>query len=224
MSKNDIKPQDTDSDVQTTVSKYLYAKHRTVNNFDELTAKKSDVEELLKDTNEHNSTKDLIFLDEQNLKLKENQEENNEMPREDNDAQNNDDNSLSSILSDTNSIKNKINPSQYSPSSSSSSSSEDSLSTSSHGSSLSSYKYYNNDSDTDSTLNSIRDEINKNIKEKNKEKKSNNYKKRKSSKLTSDKECPQALQMIKFLGTLQMKKLDLKHEPRLRKVAFLEWI
>ena len=30
--------------------------------------------------------------------------------------------------------------------------------------------------------------------------------------------------MIKFLGTLNMKKLDLKHEPRLRRVAFLEWI
>ena len=30
--------------------------------------------------------------------------------------------------------------------------------------------------------------------------------------------------MIKFLGTLNMKKLDLKHEPRLRRVSFLEWI
>ena len=30
--------------------------------------------------------------------------------------------------------------------------------------------------------------------------------------------------MIKFLGTLQMKKLDLKHEPRLRRASFLEWI
>ena len=30
--------------------------------------------------------------------------------------------------------------------------------------------------------------------------------------------------MIKFLGTLNMKKLDLKHEPRLRRTAFLEWI
>ena len=30
--------------------------------------------------------------------------------------------------------------------------------------------------------------------------------------------------MIKFLGTLQMMKLDLKHEPRQRRMAFLEWI
>ena len=30
--------------------------------------------------------------------------------------------------------------------------------------------------------------------------------------------------MIKFLGTLQIKKLDLKHEPRLRRASFLEWI
>ena len=41
---------------------------------DSVTTKKSDVEELLKDTNEHNSTKDLMFLDEQNFTLKENQE------------------------------------------------------------------------------------------------------------------------------------------------------
>ena len=30
--------------------------------------------------------------------------------------------------------------------------------------------------------------------------------------------------MIKFLDTLNMRKLDLKHEPRLRRSAFLEWI
>ena len=30
--------------------------------------------------------------------------------------------------------------------------------------------------------------------------------------------------MIKFLGTIHMKKLDLKHEPRLRRIAFLDWI
>ena len=44
------------------------------------------------------------------------------------------------------------------------------------------------------------------------------------NKLSSDKICKQALNMIKFLGTLQMKKLDLKHEPRQRRMAFLEWI
>ena len=30
--------------------------------------------------------------------------------------------------------------------------------------------------------------------------------------------------MIKFLGTLNMKKLDLRHDPRLRRASFLEWI
>ena len=30
--------------------------------------------------------------------------------------------------------------------------------------------------------------------------------------------------MIKFLGTLHMKKLDLKYEPRWRRAAFIEWI
>ena len=44
------------------------------------------------------------------------------------------------------------------------------------------------------------------------------------TKLTSDKVCSQALQMIKFLGTLHMRKLDLKHETRLRRITFLEWI
>ena len=42
--------------------------------------------------------------------------------------------------------------------------------------------------------------------------------------LNSDRICKQALNMIKFLGTLQMKKLDLKYEPRQRRMAFLEWI
>ena len=30
--------------------------------------------------------------------------------------------------------------------------------------------------------------------------------------------------MIKFLGTLHIKNLDLKHEPGLRRASFLEWI
>ena len=30
--------------------------------------------------------------------------------------------------------------------------------------------------------------------------------------------------MIKFLGPINMKKLDLKHEPTLRRVTFLDWI
>ena len=48
--------------------------------------------------------------------------------------------------------------------------------------------------------------------------------KTKSPKLIHDKVCTQALNMIKFLGTLNMKKIDLKHEPRQRRYAFMEWI
>ena len=49
---------------------------------------------------------------------------------------------------------------------------------------------------------------------------------RRNSKPLSDKKlCYQALNMIKFLGTtINMKKLDLKHEHRLRRVTFLDWI
>ena len=36
--------------------------------------------------------------------------------------------------------------------------------------------------------------------------------------------CSKALELIKFLGTLQMKKLELKHDPKLRRASFLEWI
>ena len=43
-------------------------------------------------------------------------------------------------------------------------------------------------------------------------------------RLNSDKLCKQALNIMKFLASLQMKKLNLKHEPRQRRIAFLEWI
>ena len=43
-------------------------------------------------------------------------------------------------------------------------------------------------------------------------------------RLSSDKLCKQALNMIFFLASLQTKKLDLKHELRQRRIAFLEWI
>ena len=43
-------------------------------------------------------------------------------------------------------------------------------------------------------------------------------------RLSSDKLCKQVLNMINFLASLQMKKLDLKYEPRQRRIAFLEWI
>ena len=62
------------------------------------------------------------------------------------------------------------------------------------------------------------DKINKKVNKKKKELKKNieRYISENNSKLTSDKVCYQALQMIKNLGTLHMRKLDLKHEPRLR--------
>ena len=62
------------------------------------------------------------------------------------------------------------------------------------------------------------DKINKKVKKKKKELKKNTERhiSGNNPRLTSDKVCYQALQMIKFLGTLQMRKLDLKHEPRTR--------
>ena len=51
-----------------------------------------------------------------------------------------------------------------------------------------------------------------------------NKNKNKEIKLSDDKICSRALGMIKFLGTLNTKNLDLTHEPRLRRTDFLEWI
>ena len=48
-------------------------------------------------------------------------------------------------------------------------------------------------------------------------KQSSNEKTIKQSKISDDKICSQALIMIKFLGTLNMKKLDLRHDPQLRR-------
>ena len=36
--------------------------------------------------------------------------------------------------------------------------------------------------------------------------------------------CSKALELIKFLGTLQMRKIELKHDPKLRRASFLDWI
>ena len=47
-------------------------------------------------------------------------------------------------------------------------------------------------------------------------------KKKKKKRLSNQRLCYQALNMIKFLGTIHMKKLDSKYEPRLRRIAFLE--
>ena len=48
--------------------------------------------------------------------------------------------------------------------------------------------------------------------------------KKQGERLSNKRLCYQALKMIKFLGTIHLKKLDLKHEPRLRRIAFLDWI
>ena len=55
-------------------------------------------------------------------------------------------------------------------------------------------------------------------------KQSSNEEPIKQSKLSDDKICSQALSMTKFLGTLNMKKLDLRHVPQLERASFLEWI
>ena len=83
------------------------------------------------------------------------------------------------------------------------------------------HDYPYNEIDEDSVETKIKT-FTKKLNEKNL--KSKHLKKRKNTKLTSEKVCSQALQMIKFLGTLYMRKLDLKHEPRLRRIVFLEWI
>ena len=46
--------------------------------------------------------------------------------------------------------------------------------------------------------------------------------KKQRKRLSNKRLCYQALNMIKFLGTIHMKKLDSKYEPRLRRIAFLE--
>ena len=49
--------------------------------------------------------------------------------------------------------------------------------------------------------------------------------KSKKEKYPTDEElCKQSLAMIKFLGTMKTRKLDLKHDPKNRRIAFLEWL
>ena len=107
-------------------------------------------------------------------------------------------------------------------SSSSSSSSKDSNSLSSNEF-LNSYDDFNShssDSTSTSSSSSSSDSSDENL-QSDKHKKKH---KKKSKSLSSNKVCNQALQMINFLGTLNMKKLDLKHEPRQRRAAFIDWI
>ena len=116
-------------------------------------------------------------------------------------------------------IKNKDHIFTNSPSPSFSSSSDSTSSSSSNNTSISTNDHPYNETDEDS----VETKIKKFTKKSNKKKlKSKHLKKRKNTKLTSDKVYSQALQMIKFLETLHMRKLDLKHEPRLRRIAFLE--
>ena len=49
--------------------------------------------------------------------------------------------------------------------------------------------------------------------------------KSKKEKYPTDEElCKQSLAMIKFLGPMKTRKLDFKHDPKNRRIAFLEWL
>ena len=91
-----------------------------------------------------------------------------------------------------------------SPSSSFSSSSDSTSSSSSNDTSISTNGYPYNDTDEDSIETNIKTFTKKLNK---KDLKSKHLKKRKSSKLTSDKVCSQALQKIKFLGNSTHEKI-----------------
>ena len=128
--------------------------------------------------------------------------------------------SISSILSYIDEASERRQYKHYE--SSSSSSSDNSSESSTTRNSFQTYGFSSDDSNGGSNYRNIREQVRQ---QKKKSRKSKNQKDNKESqKLTSDKVCSQALQMIKFLGTLHMKKLDLKYEPRLRIIAFLEWI
>ena len=58
----------------------------------------------------------------------------------------------------------------------------------------------------------------------NPSKQSSNKETIKQSKTSDDRICSQALSMKTILGTLNMKRLDLRHDPWLRGASFLEWI
>ena len=134
-----------------------------------------------------------------------------------------DDDSLSEILS-VKSFQNNIEETidKYSNSTHHSSSSSSSI----QSSSSEQQSFDSKDtSDTSSSGNSHKLSLLGITNKKKKSRKKNSTKKAKKSKfLSSDKVCYHALNMIKFLGTLHMKKLDLKYEPRLRRAAFIEWI
>ena len=49
-------------------------------------------------------------------------------------------------------------------------------------------------------------------------------KKNKKKGPSDDSLCKQSLSIIKLLGTMRTKKLDLKHEPKARRIVFLEWL
>ena len=49
-------------------------------------------------------------------------------------------------------------------------------------------------------------------------------KRKKLRPLFDRKLCYQALSIIKLLGAISMEKLDLKHDPRLRRIVLLDWV
>ena len=194
---------------------------------DSVTAKESQIKEILKESNE---TVNLPDQEQSNSIQDEGQSYNNNTLKSNKNGEEflneeRDEDSLSSILSYINDKSEDHQEKYYDslPSSSSSSSSEQSSSSSSTNNSLYSGDFSSDETNEDSVYDNIKRAV---LKQKKKGRKmkddENNIKK--GHKLTSDKVCSQALQMIKFLGTLHMRKLDLKHEPRLRRIAFLEWI
>ena len=54
--------------------------------------------------------------------------------------------------------------------------------------------------------------------------KSRDKKKHKEGNISDESLCKQSLAIIKLLGTMRTKKLDLKHEPKSRRAAFLDWL
>ena len=190
---------------------------------DSITAKESQIKEILKESNDKvnltnqeqsDNIKDEVLSN--NINILEpiiNEEESlNEEKDED---------SLSSILSY---IDDNLGGHQEKLYESSPSSFDESSSSSSTSNSFCTHDFSSDETNEDSIYSNIRKEE---IKQKSKGRKIKYTKinrNKKSHKLTSDKVCSQALQTIKFLGTLHMRKLDLKHKHRLRRIAFLEWI
>ena len=206
---------------------------------DSITAKESQVKELITDS--QNKIISKLFYADTNVDKVHNpqaEESSINLSEQENDSQQLDENSfnddsLSKILSikstknnDDEDINMYEDSSDNSYSSSSSSSSSSSNTQSSNQKSFGSQDIFDSDSSSTNFLESKQDiKSNKRKSKRKKHKKNKKKKKKKSNKqLNSDKVCQHSLSMIKILGTLHMKKLDLKYEPRLRQADFIEWI